>query len=362
MTLFDIDPSRTIRIGDRTAGPAEPTVVIAEIGVNHDGSADRAIELVNTAADCGADAVKLQVFRATRLMHPSAAFAHYQQEHCDDPHPTAMLRRYELSDEDLRRITAAARRRNLLTIATPFSPPDLATLETLAIDAIKIASPDIVNRPLLNRAARLNRPMLLSTGAATMAEIESTAAWLRGRGSSFALLHCVSSYPTTDANAHLCWIHDLSARFPNPIGYSDHTTSDLAGALAVSAGACIIERHLTYDRNAAGPDHSASSDPAQFSRYVQLIRQADALRGRGPKRVLPCEQDVRTVSRQSLVAARDLRRGQLIRDEDLTVQRPGTGIPAAMLDFALSRRARTPIPAGTMLQWNMLEDALDDAA
>ena len=362
MTRLDGAAPATFRIAGRPVGAECPTLVIAEIGVNHDGSAERALELVEIAARCGADAVKLQVFRAARLMHPTAGFATYQREHCEDAHPIDMLRRFELSDEDLGRVVAAIRKRNLLAIATPFSPPDVDTLAGLAVDAVKIASPDVVNRPLLSRAARLNKPMLLSTGAATMGEVEGTAAWLSERRASFALLHCISSYPAADDDAHLCWVRELSSRFACPIGYSDHTTADLTGALAVAAGACVIERHLTYDRAAAGPDHAASSDAGQFARYVSLVRHAERLRGRGPKRVLDCEQDVRTVSRQSLVAARDLRRGQLLREDDLTVQRPGTGISCSMLDAALARRARVHIPAGTILQWGMLEDALDDAA
>lgn len=346
-----------MNIGDKKIGTGRPTLVMAEIGVNHDGSVDRAIELVRAAKTSGADAVKLQVFRAEQLMHASAGFAEYQQNQCDDADPTAMLRRYELSTDDLHRIMNVIREEKLLAIATPFSPADVETIALLDVDAIKIASPDLVNPVLLKRAAGCGKPLILSTGAATIAEVESTVAWLRERRVQFALLHCISSYPTPLESANLCWVGELHSRFGVPVGYSDHTSDVMSGAFAASAGAVIVERHLTYDRRAAGPDHAASSDPEEFAEYVSLIRHADAMRGRPGKRVLEIENDVRTVSRQSLVLRRDIDSGQPIGDEDLTVQRPGVGIPAAKITVTIGRRALRNLKAGEMLQWDMLENA-----
>jgi sialic acid synthase SpsE len=281
---------RSLSIFGRQIGIEEPSLVIAEIGVNHDGSVARALELVEIAARGGADAVKLQIFRAQSLMHPSSSF-------------------------------------------------------------------DLVNRPLLMRAAQLGNPLLISTGAANMQEVQEAVQWLREWGAAFVLLHCVSSYPTPDADANLCWIGELATRFEVPVGYSDHTAEMLSGALAVAAGACVIEKHLTYDRSAAGPDHAASAAPAEFAEYVRLIRLASQLRGKSGKRVLPAEADVRRVSRQSLVLCRALRAGESLRREDLIVQRPGTGIPAAMSEQMVGRKILRALEAGTMLQWNMLCDA-----
>jgi N-acetylneuraminate synthase/N,N'-diacetyllegionaminate synthase len=331
-------------------------MVIAEIGVNHDGSVERAIELVHHACAAGADAVKLQVFRAHSLMHPACRFAQYQEQRAAESNPAAMLKRYELSDDALCRIIQAIRELRLTPIATPFSPDDVDVIEQLKIATIKIASPDLVNQPLLARAAGTGTPLIVSTGAATIDEVEQTVAWLRQWKSSFALLHCVSSYPTSATQAHLRWIEQLST-LGVPVGYSDHTTEPLAGALAVAAGACIIEKHLTYDRAAAGPDHSSSADPSEFAEYVRLIRRAETMRGTSAKRVLEIEQDVRTVSRQSLVLARDVEADEVIRMSDLTVQRPGTGIAAADISLVAGRSAKSPLRKGTMLQWNMLRDA-----
>lgn len=342
-------------INSRPLGPTRPTFVIAEIGVNHDGSVDRALELVNIARTAGADAVKLQVFRARQLMNRAAAFADYQKSRVTDADPAEMLRRYELAGEDLARVVTAISDAGMVPIATPFSPDDVETLRALPLPAVKIASPDLVNKPLLRLAADLGRPLLISTGAATLDEVAESVAWLRDWNCPFALLHCVSSYPTPADQTHLGWIADLARRFDCPVGYSDHSTETLTGALAVAAGACLVERHLTYDNDAVGPDHAASSDPAAFREYVRLVRLADILRGHGHRRVLPIEQDVRTVSRQSLVARRALRAGDVLRASDLTVQRPGTGIPAAAMDSVVGRKLTAPVDAGQMLTWSQLE-------
>jgi sialic acid synthase SpsE len=346
-----------MNVAGREIGPQSPTFLIAEIGVNHDGSVERALELVDVAARCGADAVKLQVFQARALMHGSGQFAAYQRQQCDDADPAAMLRKYELAGADLRRVVAAIRDRGMAPLATPFSLPDVDTVAELNLPAVKIASPDLVNKPLLAAAARLGSPMFVSTGAATLDEVRTAADWLTQWRAPFALLHCVSSYPAPSDAANLCWIGELAAAFNVPVGYSDHTTEILAGALSVAAGACVVEKHLTYDRAAAGPDHAASADPQQFADYVRHIRLADVLRGQPGKRVLPPEEDVRRVSRQSLVLQADLAAGQRLSRAHLIIQRPAAGIPAASLEAAVGRVAKTDLSAGTMLQWGMLSDA-----
>jgi N-acetylneuraminate synthase/N,N'-diacetyllegionaminate synthase len=347
-----------IEIGGRAVGSDQPAFVIAEIGVNHDGSGERALELVAHAKRAGADAVKLQLFSASRLMHGSAQFAEYQRDRVDAPAPADMLRKYELSLPAVAKVVASIRAAGLVPLATPFSPEDVSVVEQLDLPAVKIASPDLVNWPLLQRAAASRRPLLVSCGAATMEETRRSAGWLRAWGVPFALLHCVSTYPVTDDAAHLAWIGEIAGACGCPVGYSDHTTNELAGALAVAAGACVVEKHLTYDRTAQGPDHSASADPEQFARYVAAIRHGEAMLGHGvPKQVLPAEHDVRRVSRQSLVLRRPVLRGERISSDDLTVQRPGTGIPAAAINDILGLRARHDLSAGTMLQWDMLTSA-----
>lgn len=353
-TEFVTPPTKTLDIAGRAIGPGKPTFVIAEVGVNHDGCPKRAVELVRIAAACGADAVKLQVFQAATLMHPSGGLAEYQKGRVAEADPIDMLRRYELTREDLRAVVRAIVEAKLIPLATPFSPTDVDTVAALRLPAVKIASPDLVNRPLLHAAAQLGKPMLLSTGAATLAEVRETARWMDDWFARYALLHCVSSYPVPAGEANLCWVGELDRAFDVPVGYSDHTTSPVAGALAVAAGACVVEKHLTYDRAARGPDHAASADPQGFERYVRSIREADALRGAPGKCVLAAERDVRRVSRQSLVLRRAVRAGQAIAAVDLTVQRPGTGIPAAAWDETVGRRAARDLSPGTMLTPDLL--------
>jgi N,N'-diacetyllegionaminate synthase len=346
-----------IEFGQHALTRCGPAPVIAEIGVNHDGRLERALELVSIAADCGADAVKLQIFRAERLMHESCGFAQYQQNGVMDVNAAAMLRRYELSDAALNELVCEIRRLEMIPLATPFSPQDVERIEQLNLPAIKIASPDLVNWPLLRRAARANRPLLISTGAASINEISSAVAWLRGWKASFVLLHCVSAYPTRPADANLCWITEMAERFGVAVGFSDHTTEVISGALAVAAGAVVVEKHLTYDCAADGPDHASSCEPDDFAQYIRLIRLAQQMRGTEGKRVLECERDVRTVSRQSLVAARDIPAGHIMMENDLIVQRPGTGIPASALPSIVGRRSGQFIRAGEMLTWRILSDA-----
>lgn len=344
-----------MKIANREIAVNGRTFVIAEIGVNHDGSMAVALDLVRAAAGAGADAVKLQLFAADRLLHASAAFADYQRGSAADP--AAMLRQYELSADDAATIVAAIRAAGLVPLATPFSPADVETVRDLQLPAVKIASPDLANPVLLEAAASLGVPMLVSTGASTADEVRRAAGWLWRLGAEFSLLHCVSAYPVDAADANLGWIGELVTKYGVPVGYSDHTSHPLAGALAVACGARVIEKHLTHDRAAAGPDHAASFDPSQFADYVASIRLAERLRGAGGERhVLDCERDVRRVARQSLVAARDLPAGITIAAADLTVQRPGDGIPAADLSRVVGRKVRCGVGAGTLLTWEMTDD------
>jgi N,N'-diacetyllegionaminate synthase len=329
-------------------------LIIAEIGVNHDGNSIQASDLITAAKRAGADAVKVQLFQADRLMHASAAFAEYQRRATGAASAAEMLRKYELADATVRQLAREARALGLIFLATPFSPDDLSLIEELDLPAVKIASPDLVNKPLLHRAAESHRPLLVSTGAATMEEVAEAVAWLRQWKTEFALLHCVSSYPVPAAEANLCWIGELRQRFGVIVGYSDHTTDVAAGALAVAAGARLVEKHLTLDRAAEGPDHAASFDEEQFAEYVRLIRSAETLLGSPGKRVLPIEADVRQVSRQSLVLARAVAAGARIQPDDLTVQRPGTGVPAGQIDRFAGRCAARALRPGEMAAWDMV--------
>jgi len=321
-----------MRIRDRKIDVGAPAYVIAELGVNHNGSASRAIQLVEAAARAGADAVKLQYFEAARLLSHAARSAEYQKRAgCADPRE--MLRILELSIDAMKPIVAHARALGLHAIATVFSTELVDLAEAIDWDAYKVASPDIIHRPLIQRLSETGRPLILSTGAATLEEVARAIAWIGMREHAF--LQCVSAYPTPVEHAALDGIPALQRLGIERVGYSDHTESVDTGAEAVRRGAVILEKHLTHDRAARGPDHAASLDPAQFAGYVGRARAAtfdSSLVTHPQKDVLPIEQDVRTVSRQSLTTTRPLRAGDVINVDDLTVKRPGSGIAPWRLD------------------------------
>ncbi len=309
----------TIQIAGRDVGHDCPPFIIAEIGVNHDGSPDLALELVDAAADSGADAVKTQFFRADLLMSRAARLADYQRA-AGESDPIDMLRRLELPLDAMSAIVDRAHCRGLAAIVTVFSLELVAPAARLPWDAFKTASPDIINRPLIEALAADGRPLIASTGAADMEEVLRACAWLpRGRA---MLMQCVSAYPTPDESAAIGGVGALARATDLPVGYSDHTTALDTGALAAAAGACALEKHLTHDRAAAGPDHAASLDAAQFAEYVRLARRAHSMLGPREKRILDIEQDVRSASRQSIVAVRAMKAGHVLTRGDLTLKRP----------------------------------------
>jgi N-acetylneuraminate synthase/N,N'-diacetyllegionaminate synthase len=334
-------------IGNRRIGPGEPPYVIAELGVNHDGRLDRALKLVEAAHAAGADAVKVQWFEAGRLLSRAARLARYQKE-AGAADPFDMLRALQLHADHLAKVVDRAHDAGLAAIATVFSADLVEQARALDFDAYKTASPDIVNRPLLEALMALGRPLLVSTGTASIDEVQQVTGWLGSH--PHVLLQCVSGYPTPDEAASLAGRAAMCRVNPHALGYSDHTTAVDTGGFAVASGACLLEKHFTYDRNATGPDHATSLDAAGFKQYVDLARRAWRMLGPPEKRVLEIEQDVRRVSRQSLTTTRDLPAGHVIAAEELTIKRPGTGIEPWRLAEIVGRRLATQVDADMPLR------------
>lgn len=322
-------------------------LVVAELGVNHDGCVERALELVRAAATAGADAVKLQLFAPQRLLSNQARLAAYQRHKAANLYQ--MLASLALSPRAMNAVQQAADDAGLAFIVTPFSPADVGDLAGLGVDAVKVASPDAVNIPLMQIAAVLGKPLLISTGTCELEELTMAADLLGRHSPGGCLLQCVSSYPVRAQDAAIGAIAALRDRFGLPVGYSDHTTDLSTGALAVAAGAVAIEKHLTYDTGAEGPDHASSLEPAMFGDYVAQVRDATVRLGPYRKVVLPVEADIRKVARQSVCAVRDLETGHVLSNSDLTVKRPGTGIPAVSLPELTGRRLARPVRANDLL-------------
>jgi N-acetylneuraminate synthase/N,N'-diacetyllegionaminate synthase len=344
-----------MHIGHRQIHRDGPPLIMAEIGVNHDGSVEKGMKLVEAAAAATADAVKFQLFRADLLLAKQAGLVDYQKSAADSADD--LLEPLQLSREQMQPLVLRAKELGMAAVVTPFSPDLVADCVALHVDAIKLASPDLVNRPLLEEAIVTGLPLILSTGAADIPEIERTVGWLfkHHTADRAILLHCVSSYPTPPEKATLGAIAALRARFPElPIGYSDHTAETFTAAIAVGIGACLLEKHLTLDRTAKGPDHAASLEPAQFAEYAAIARIGYAMRGPFMKQVLDIERPVREQTRQSLVARIDLPAGTLLTRDHLTVKRPGTGIPAADFDRVIGRTTAAHVSANSVLTWKDL--------
>ncbi len=349
------DPqSNNARLVYTAAGADRPArvAVVAEIGVNHDGDTDAARRLIDAAAGAGADAVKFQYFVPDRLLSNQAEFAGYQQGQA--PSPRVMLERLALTIDELGRLVEQAHASGLAAVVTPFSPADPAELAPLGLDAVKTASPDAVNPPLLEACAALDLPLLISTGACGLDELSFAAGLLKRHRAGGALLHCVSSYPTPMDDAQLGGVVAMREQLGLPVGYSDHTSAVHTGALGVAAGAVVLEKHLTHDRSAPGPDHAASLDPGQFSKYVAYVREAERALGLCTKQLTEIERDVRRVARQSVCVLRDLPAGHVLSGEDLTVKRPGTGVPAEQLGNIIGRTLARAVSAGDLLNGNDL--------
>jgi N-acetylneuraminate synthase len=335
--------------------------VIAEIGVNHDGSVERARELVRAAVAAGADVVKFQSFRSASVAREDSSKARYQL------HTTAanesqldMLRRLELSFEAQRDIYDYCLRTGVEFLSTPFDLCSLSALLELGVAAIKLSSGDLTNEPLLRAAARSGKPLLLSTGMATLGEVEwalgtiasarySVADWVTGLcdPSAFAglqstvtVLHCTTEYPAPPSEVNLRAIETLHRAFHLPVGYSDHPAGIAVPIAAVALGATVIEKHFTLDRTLPGPDHAASTEPDEFKRMVDQIRVVEAALGDGRKLPTPSEMENRDRVRRSLVAKTRIRAGDTLTSDNLDVKRPADGIPASRYREFLGRKAR----------------------
>ena len=346
---------RSFQIGRAAVGGSSPVYVIAEAGVNHDGDVDRACELIHVAAAAGADAVKFQVFKAERLVTRAAPTADYQRKTGESSSQYERLMRLELGYDAFGELADCARQQRIEFLATPFSVPDLVFLLELGVSAIKLASPDIVNSLLLRAAGQAGIPVIASTGAADADEIEMAVRYLAALGNTdFALLHCVSTYPTPEDEANLGAIRTLAESFECIAGYSDHTESVEMGGLAAAGGAKIIEKHFTLDRSGDGPDHAFSLEPEQLATYIECIRSVEGVMGDGTLDPRPSEQDVRTCARGHVVACRDIHAGERLTEAMLTVKRAGTGVPAAELIDLLGRCATDEIPADTPVEWSSI--------
>jgi len=335
-----------IWIDGRRISRALPPFVIAEIGLNHGGSSDRALALVDAAARAGAHAVKLQSLEAAALVAPSCpAPAHVAAASLVD-----FFTRFELDEAAHEDVVARARTHGLRVLSTPFSEAAVDMLERLDVDAYKIASGDLTWDALIARCAATRKPLIMSTGMATLADVQHAVSVARGAGANdIALLHCVSAYPVPRGSENLQAIATLAGAFRVPVGLSDHASDTFALPLAVALGATIYERHLILDRDGSSVDEAVSSTPAELAAAMAEARRAwDAL-GSGQKACLTAEAPNLVPSRRSLCAARDLPAGTMLRRGDLIALRPATGLAPSMLPLIEGLVLSRPLGRGEPL-------------
>ncbi len=330
-----VDP-RWIELGGRRIGPGESVYIIAEAGVNHDGDPEAALQLVDAAAEAGADAVKFQTFSAAELTTSNVEQADYQRRNLaqcgktsSDDSQREMLRRLELPRSIYPELIERTKVRGIQFLSTAFDLQSATFLAELGMSGFKTSSGELTNVPFLAHLAEFHLPLIVSTGMGSMEEVDRVVEALHvGAGASFALMHCTTTYPTQPDDVNLRAITTLRKRFEEPVGYSDHTNGTVAAVGAVAMGACILEKHFTLSHDRVGPDHAASLEPQELRAWVRAVRETERMLGDGEKRPTESEKSVRALVRRFLCAARPLRKGHVLTSSDLVAKRcPGSIFP-----------------------------------
>lgn len=338
------------------------TFIIAEAGVNHNGSDELALQLVDVAASCGADAVKFQTFKADKLVRRGAAKADYQQVATGDGDQHDMLAKLEMSEYLHKRLFERCAQRGIEFMSTPFDEEAADFLVDLGLKRIKIPSGEITNHPFLRYLASKARPLILSTGMATLEEIVEATEVIRTERALLNLiepletiltiLHCTSNYPAAAEDVNLRAMTTIAKTLEVPIGYSDHTLGLAVSTAAVALGAVVIEKHFTLDSMLPGPDHKASLVPEELAALVRQIRDVERALGSSEKKPTDAELPVRELVRRSVTSACDLVAGVPVSLSDLTLLRPGTGILPKDLNAVYGLVPTRDIPTGSTLQWS----------
>lgn len=331
---------------------ADRCYIIAEIGGNFT-TIEEAKRLIDEAAACGVDAVKLQTYRADHVASRKAVF---DMENTGVVSQHELFRKYEIGETLHGEVFAYAEAKGLDWFSTPSHESDVDLLEKLGVGAHKIGSDDAVNLPFLRYVARTGKPIILSTGMCTLQEVRESVGAILGEGNErLILLHAVTSYPTHAENVNLGAMQALMREFPQlDVGYSDHTLGPVACLCAAAMGARVLERHFTYDKKAEGPDHQLSADPAEMKWLVDSVRTFEVMRGSGIKRPADSERTTRINNRKSVVLNVAVQAGERLTKDHLAIKRPGYGIPPKDFERVLGRAAAKAMEADSVLTWEDL--------
>lgn len=320
------------------------TLIIAEAGVNHNGSLKIAKQLIDEAVEAGVDIIKFQTFKSEKLVSKAAKQAEYQQRNIGkkDEGQLAMLKRLELSQQDHEELIDYCNEKNIRFFSTAFDMDSIEYLHSLNMGLWKIPSGEITNYPYIRKIARYHEPIILSTGMCELSDIEAAVKVLLENGvkkDQITILHCNTEYPTPFADVNLKAMLEIGERFGVQIGYSDHTKGIEVPIAAVALGATVIEKHFTLDRNMEGPDHKASLEPDELKAMVSAIRNIEQALGTGHKTISESERKNIEIARKSIVAACPIKAGEMLTEDNLTVKRPGNGISPMRWNEVLGTRA-----------------------
>lgn len=342
-----------IHVAGKTIGNGHPVFIIAEVGVNHNGSPELAREMIREAARCGADCVKFQTFKADRVASRNAPKANYQLKTTNpEESQIAMLEALELGFTEYRDIIQCCRDEGVVFMSTPYNAEDVEFLEGLDVPAYKLASMHAVEPWFAALTAKTGKPVILSTGMATLGEVDEAVRAIRGTGNDdLVLLQCTTNYPSRMEDTHLRAMQTMAHAFDLNVGYSDHTAGDLACIVSVGMGATVIEKHFTTDKNLPGPDQSTSADKEEFAALVRHVRQAELVMGSASKQPCDIERVNAVGMRRSIWSRCHIAKGQNITEDMLIFKRPATGISPRFMDDVLGKTCTCDVPEDSELRW-----------
>jgi N,N'-diacetyllegionaminate synthase len=343
---------KSIWIQDKKITYGQRPFIVAEAGVNHNGNLDIALKLIDAAAAAGADAIKFQTFRAEQVVTQSGKMAEYQKKNLGkEESQLEMIKDLELKEDYLPKLIKRAKEKNIIMFSSPhghIASADL--LQDLNMPAFKFASGDITNLPLLEYVAKKKKPMILGTGMSNLSEIKEAISKIKKAGNNqIIILHCTTDYPLMPENVNLRAMSTLIRELDVLVGYSDHTIGSEVAIMATALGACMIEKHFTLDKTMPGPDQASSMEPSEFRNMVEQINRASIILGNPEKRLLECEKKYIMMVRKSLVAIRDINKGEKISVADITVKRPGNGLAPKYFFKIIGKKAKQNIKKDSVI-------------
>jgi N-acetylneuraminate synthase len=338
----------------RPIGKVAPCFIIAEIGVNHNGNIELAKKLIDAANDAGADAVKFQSFIVEELVSNKTKKPDYQIR-AKEKTQYEMLKNLELSFDEFKELKKYCDKKNIEFISTAYDIQSVEYLDEIGVKRFKIASADLINKPLIEAVAKTKKQIILGVGMATLGEIERTISLITSlKNKDIVLLHCTTSYPTAYDQVNMTVLSTLKTAFGLPVGYSDHTLGLEISVMAVTFGAKVIEKHFTLDRSMRGPDHFASIQPPEFNKMVEYIRNVEKAFGTAEKKIVSEEKKNIFFMRRSIHAAKDLKKGEIINEGNIKIIRPFNGVEPWFLDIISDKKLKCNVKKDNPIKWEDL--------